>query len=341
MARFAIHCALTLLLSGVIGSAGSLCAADVSEEVLRKHGLTRLGERVWVLPLEIELRGKLLELPKRREQLIAAEKNLDGFVERNRRVWTESRPAATALAQSLARYSSAYPQRELIERQIKALAASASEPRKLGTRADVRTLVVELASVRCEMLAAIAWIRETVPSLVDRYRTLMEEAEVSQALSAMGEGQRLGPQRTYKADLTRLADFERLAATPWVPTFQQSGQTRLTALVEERAPVTFTWVADDDQPVVLTASAAAAAGLSVPADAVSQRIAATPDREVRAQRITIGYLRLGKCVVRGVRAYVLPPEAEDLGNRLGSAALAGHQVRLDPEQLRMWIDEER
>jgi hypothetical protein len=44
-------------------------------------------------------------------------------------------------------------------------------------------------------------------------------------------------------------------------------------------------------------------------------------------------------VLRGVPAYVLPPEAEDIGNRLGRTALIERRVRLEPERLRMWIDE--
>jgi hypothetical protein len=319
-----------------------LCANDATTETLQtKYGLTKLGERLWVLPQEIELRGKLAELPKRRERLIAVEKDLDGVVQKNQRSWDESRPAAAVLKQSLARLSSADPQRELLERQMQALEANTREPRKLGSRGDVRLLVIELASQRCEMLAAIVWIREAVPAIIDQYRTLSGDAELSGALRNAGEDQRLGPQRAYKADLRRLEDYEQLAATPWVPTFLQGGQTRLTLLLDERATATFTWTGDADQPVVLTASAAQAAALVVPVDAARETIQAAPNREVTAQRITIGYLRLGRCVLRGVRGYVLPPEAEDLGNRLGPSALAQHRVRMEPERLRMWIDEER
>jgi hypothetical protein len=318
-----------------------LSANDAAIEILQtKYGLARLGDRLWVLPQEIELRGKLAELPKRRERLIAVEKDLDGAIQNNQRAWDESRPAAAVLKQSLARLSSADPQRELFERQMKALEASALEPHKLGGRGDVRLLVIDLASQRCELLAALAWIRQAVPAIVDQYMTLSSDPDLMQALRSVGEDQRLGPQRTYKADLQRLGEYEKLAATPWVLTFQQGRHTRLTALVEERAAATFTWTGDDEGPVVLTTSTAQAIGLVVPDGAESEAIQAAPNREVTAKRITIGYLRLGRCVLRGVRAYVLPPEAEDLGNRLGRSALAGHRVRLEPQRLQMWIDDE-
>lgn len=321
--------------------AAPLAANDATTELLRlQYGLTRLSDNLWVLPQEIELRGKLAELPKRRERLISVEKDLDGLVQNNQRAWDESRPAAAALRQSLARFSSVDPQRELIERQMKALEAGAMEPRKLGGRKDVRSLVIDLASQRCELLAAVAWIREAVPALFDQYMTLSADAELGSALKRAGHDHRLGPQRSYKADLARLTDYERLAATPWVPTFEQAGQIRMTLLLEERAAATFTWISHEGQPVVLTASTAQAAGLVIPKDAVSETIPAAPKREVAARRITIGYFRLGRCVLRGVTAYVLPPEAEDVGNRLGREALAGHKVRLEPERLRMWIDDE-
>ncbi|MCI0357796.1 MAG: retroviral-like aspartic protease family protein [Planctomycetaceae bacterium] len=338
--RFVVWLLLALIVA-LVGGAAPLAANDAATEILQtKYGLAKLGDNLWVLPQEIELRGKLNELPKRRERLIAVEKDLDGVVQTNQQAWNESRPAAAVLKQSLARLSSADPQRELLERQLKALEASALEPRKLGSRGDVRLLVIDLASQRCELLAAIAWIRQAVPAIVDQYMTLSSDPDLAEALRRAGEGQRLGPQRTYKADLQQLGKYEKLAATPWVPTFQQGGHTRFTVLLDERAPATFTWTGDDEGPVVLTASTAQAIGLVLPDDAVREAVQAAPNRELAAARITIGYLRLGRCVLRGVRAYVLPPEGEDVGNRLGRSALAGHRVRLEPQRLRMWIDDE-
>jgi hypothetical protein len=303
-----------------------------------KYGLVRLGERWWVLPAEMELREKLAELPRRRERIVTAEKELESTIAGNLRTWQESRPAIAALEQTLAKLATGDPQRLPIERQMAGLAAAAVDPVKLGGRPDVRRRLAELAAERCELLAAAAWIRDTVPGLKTMYAKLATQPEVAAALQR-GEKQRLGPQRGYRADLTRLVEFEPLAATRWVPIFQQSGQPRLTALVNDRTPVTFTWSDETDQPVVLTASAAEAAGLSVPADAPREEIPVGSKRTVVARQVTLDDVRLGRCVLRGVPAYVLPPEAEDVGNRLGRRALLEHRVRLEPTKLRMWIDE--
>src|SRR5262245_21721156 len=93
-------CWLSIVI-GICAPTWPLIANDAAAEVLQsKYGLTRLGERLWVLPQEIELRGKLSELPKRRERLLAVEKDLDGAIQNNQRTWDESRPAAAVLKQS-------------------------------------------------------------------------------------------------------------------------------------------------------------------------------------------------------------------------------------------------
>jgi hypothetical protein len=264
---------------------------------------------------------------------------LESAVQANAKAWQESRPVVAALEQSLARLATGDPERLLIERQIAGLAAAATEPVRLGGKGEVRKRIVELSQERCELLADASWIRQAAAQLKSDYGRLAANSEINAALK-QSKRQRLGPQRGYQGDLDRLSDYEALAATRWVPIYQQSGHTRVTALVDDRSAVTFTWSDASDQPVVLTASAAEAIGLAPSPAGEGETILAAPGRTVAARPITLRYLRLGRCVVRNVPAYVLPPEAEDVGNRLGRTALVEHRVRMEPERLRMWIDEE-
>ena len=126
--------------------------------------------------------------------------------------------------------------------------------------------------------------------------------------------------------------------TKWLPIYQQSGQTRVTAIVNERSPLTFTWSEASNQQTVLTAGAMDALGLHVPADAAQKTLKFGKSRTIAVRQITLETLRLGRCVVKSVVAHVLPPEGEDLGSRFGRTALAEHSVRLEPELLRMTID---
>jgi hypothetical protein len=302
-----------------------------------QHGLVRLGERWWVLPAEMELREKLAELSRRRERIVTVEKELDVAIAANLKSWQETRPAIAALEQALAKLSTGDPARLTTERQIAGLASTAIDPVKLAGRSDVCRRLVELSSERCGLLADAAWIRATAAELPAKYADLAKRPEIAPALQQDGK-RRLGPQRNYRADVGRLAEFEVLAATDWTPIFHQSGQTRITALVNEQSPVTFTWSEASDQPVLVTASTAEAIGLQVLADAPRETIA-IGKQSVVARKITLDYVRFGRCLLHGVTAYVLAPEAEDIGNRFGRTALVEHRVRLEPAKLRMWIDE--
>lgn len=327
---------LFLATGGLVACAGS---EDAPTLQVGEDQFVRLGERVWVLPDELELRQKLAELPRRRERIVALEKILDDAVQQNLQSWQQSRAAIATLQQAASRLATSDPQRAVLQQQIDDLNAAAIEPRRLGGRDDVRARIVELTSERAQVLIDGAWIRAALPALADRYAKLAADADASRMIREAGQDHRLGPQRSYRRDLLRLADDQRLAATAWVPIFQQSGQTRVSVLVDDRAVTTLTWSDASDQPLVLSASAAEAAAIAVPADAPREEIVAAPGRKLIAQKITLGYLRLGHCVLQGVPAYVLPPEAEDLGSRIGPAALVGHRVRMEPERLRMWLDE--
>jgi hypothetical protein len=138
--------------------------------------------------------------------------------------------------------------------------------------------------------------------------------------------------------LQRLGDAERLVLTRYCPIYLQAGHVRVTGLIEEQSPITFAWSDSSQQPTLITSSAAEAAGIQAPDGAASETISLSAGRSVEARRIVVPYIRLGACVLRDVSALLLPPEAEDWGNRIGRDALGDHSVKLEPERLRLWID---
>jgi hypothetical protein len=243
-----------------------------------------------------------------------------------------------ALKQSLAKLPASDPKRPALQQQIDALELAAPDPKRVGARGDVRERVVALASQRSALLIDLAWVRDALPALKDEYASLAEDQQVQQALRDAGLDQKLGPQRNYQADFNRLRDQERLAATRWNPIFWQGNVIRVPALVNETGVATFSWSEELPQAIVLTASAAEGLGIDVSPDAERETVAVPGQRKVNARRATASYLRLGECLLQGVPAWVLPPEAEDLGNWLGRTALGQHTVRLEPERLRLWID---
>jgi hypothetical protein len=330
------------VVAAILGGGPTTLQADeeAARAVLAQHGLARLGRRTWVVPEERKLREQYERLPRLRESIVTAERDLDAAIEANRERWNAAQPLVAAAKQSLAKLSPGDPQRAIVEQQIASLERGATRPALLGAQPGIRQQVIALSSTRNELLAGIASIRPIGATLETKYAELAGRAEVSVALRQLGDDQRLGPARNYAADLPRLVEFESLAATAWVPIYSLAGQTRVAALVGERTPVTFSWNDASDQPLVLTHSAAEAAGVTPDAGVPRETIEAAPGRKVAAQKVTIRQLRLGKLLLENVAGYVLAPDDEDLGNRLGGLTLAGHAVRLVPERLRMWIDAE-
>jgi hypothetical protein len=306
-------------------------------EVLARHNLTRL-DRVWVLPLELELRQELSELPKLREKLLAIEREIEQRIEQNRVAWQESQPALLGLKQVLGKLPTSDPQRPVIQKQIEVIEAAAPEPSRLAARSDVRAQVVEWNAHRSGLAAATARLRRELPDVGSRYTELAQDPGVQRALRKTGEGHRLGPQRSYQGDQEKLDDYERLVHTKWNPVYQQSGQWRVTGLIHERSPVTFSWSDASEQPTLITSTAAEAAEIHIPEGAPSESVSLSPGRSTTARRVNLPYLRFGACLLRDVSILVLPPEAEDWGCRIGRGALSEHAVKLEPERLRLWID---
>lgn len=331
IAWHAVSPALAMLVAGV-----AVAAEPTAEDLLIGRGLTRV-DRVWLLPQELTLRQTLTELPERRDRISALERELDARIEQQRVAWQESRATREAFQQALVKLRSDDPRRAAVMRQVEAL-ETIVQPAKLGGQPDVRTKIIAWTSERNDLTQAIVEIRQTLPQLLDRYAALLQHAEIVKALRQTGDQHRLGPQRGYQADVQKLGEYERLVFTAWVPMHWQAGLPRITGLVDDRAPLTFSLLETGEHPTLLTATAAEAAGIVVPPDARHESIAVPGFRQLTARKIELPYLRFGGCVLRNVTAYVLSPEAEDCGCRIGRQAFAEHSLKLEPERLRLWID---
>jgi hypothetical protein len=57
-----------------------------------------------------------------------------------------------------------------------------------------------------------------------------------------------------------------------------------------------------------------------------------------AQVVRIAQLRLGRNVIKNVEAYILPPEAADVGTRIGPNSLPGYQVRINSNRFQLTIE---
>jgi hypothetical protein len=206
----------------------------------------------------------------------------------------------------------------------------------LGEQTAVREKLIELTNRRHALWLSIMVIRRDATTMGETYDNVIRNPEVLAALKTLGGTHRLGPAKNYADDLKKLAEFENIVLTDWVPLFMQGGQQRVTAILNEATPVTFTWTPGSD-PTVLTAGMAESAGLKIADEAPTMAISLASGRSVKAKRVQIPYLRLGKHLLRETEAYVLPPEAEDFGARLGGDAFSDWSSEAQPARLRLLL----
>jgi len=330
--------AASLLPLGYYSYLRAATPATAAETLAQDYGLVRLNGNTWTSATEIRLRETLAELPKLKESIVVAERELDERIEQNRRDWQDTVPLRKTMQVALSKLSPGDPQRTALRQKLDELARASSDPMHLAGRSEVRAKLVNLVRDRSALTLALLGLRSALAEMQPGYADLAANAAVKQSLQRLGGQQRLGPLKNYEADLKRLGEYERLVFTQSLPIYEQSGQIRMTAIVNERFPLTFTWLDASEQPTVLTAGAFDTLGETLPADAPRKSLAFPAGRKQTAREIVLPYIRFGRCVLSGVTAFVLPAEGEDLGSRLGRAAFAEHRVRIEPERLRMTID---
>jgi hypothetical protein len=303
------------------------------ERLHKQFGLVRLSPRVWGLPLEAELKEKLAQLPALRESVVTAEKELDERSAANRRGWTEAAPALDALRQALGRLSPTDPKHIALAQQLATLESTVSEPSRLSLRGEVRARLVAFSRDRSLLQLALLWIRAQAPRLAEEYARLAKLEDVAEAFKQLGN-EKLGPLKNYGVEVKRLAEYDKLVFTDWLPVYQQAGQTRLSAIVNEQAPVTFTWSEESGSKLLLPASVLEPSGLNLPENSPRQAVQVA-DRTLTVRELSVPTLRLGRHVAKNLTAWVLPPEGEDLGSRLPRQALAGLRINIELDRLRL------
>jgi len=326
----------------------SAAGADVTPDrfLSQTKGLTRLGH-FWVCRTEVGLRRRLELLPKLEREVLARQQDLKQAIDHNAQRWRQLgmvEASIRKLEEAIRRTPGNGAARRKLEKDLqrqretfKRLRAQAIEPTRLGGNPQVAPVVVALINARQALAVSLFRIRQDVPALAEQYRVLKADADVSRALTQLGNPHRLGPARRYETVLKSLGRYEKLVFTEHVPVYRESDRLRVGLIVNERYPATFTW-RESSEPTIITASLAESAGIEVAADAPTARLTVGRNRQLIIRSTKIRYIRLGKYVFPDVSAYVLPPEGEDLGSQIGQAAMEGCRVVIRPEQLRLAVE---
>ena len=118
-----------------------------------------------------------------------------------------------------------------------------------------------------------------------------------------------------------------------MPIFEQSGRIRFSGIVNDRAPLTFTWT-QDSQAVLIPARLVRTAQIDVRNARQRQRRLAD-GRQVTVTDARLATLRFGKLVLRDVQVELLPPEAEDVGALISRSAFRDAAAEVQPAALRL------
>jgi hypothetical protein len=294
------------------------------------------GGTVWLSSIERRVRDNLNILDDARRDVLHSQRLLDARIRANFAAWISSRRQIAALRDALASSDTSETDKRKIRQQIASWESQAVQPDRLGAEPDVRALVIQLVNHRNRLTLAVLTLRRLIPEIAAGYERLAADARVQAALRQLGPEHRLGPlSENYVSHLRRLPEYERIVCTDWVPIYLHSGQVRVDLIVNEQTPVTFSWLSSNE-PLLLTDGVAESVGVDRnAADAVSIHLES--GRTQPAQPATLASVRLGRHVLHEVPAYVLPPEAEDAGARIGVDAWSDYEVAVQLDRLRLIV----
>lgn len=316
-----------------------------AEDVLHSHGLQRLGGN-WCLAEEADLRDRLIGLDRFEQRLVGAQRAVDDLVGENEacharliqfeQLEKNTRAAAAATKQGTA-------QRIQLDAQAKEAAAAVEQLRRLyvrpeqfGLSAPLKPALNDLIIVRTDLMVRLLPMREAMDHLTQRYHELHDETAVTAALASLTPKQSLGLSHSLLDGWKIVDKLQPMVFSDSVPVSRDGPIYRVTAIVNERQPLTFSFVGTGE-PTLIPQNLAEAAGLIVDAKATQIKLRVAKDRDELAWRMKVPQLRFGRLVLRNVDAYILAPEAADIGARIGAGAFAGYRVQLDTDRWQLTV----
>ena len=206
----------------------------------------------------------------------------------------------------------------------------------LGEQTPLQQAMIELASARTAVQLTVLAIKRDAPEIESDYLALQTDSRLQAAIKQVNSNARLGPARNYQRELARVDAIGAGAFRQEIPGYLESGQFRVSGILNESQPVTFNFHTKDG-PLLLAASVVQRLGLADKDITESPREIVVAGRRVMARPVKLASLRLGLVVVNDVPALVLPPEAEDLGSQISPAALPGYQTNFQLRRMAVAI----
>ncbi|HEV2969949.1 MAG TPA: retropepsin-like aspartic protease [Pirellulales bacterium] len=317
------------------------------EAVLQEHGLSKVG-KLWILPEEQELRDRLATLERFEKRHREARASVEQLLDANEATFarlSKLEESAEKTRELAAAAKAGTAQRKQLDAEQKNADAAVEQlrkvyipPEKLGMGPPLKTALMDLVNARTDATLKLLAYRDTPDDLPQRYERLGKDPAIAAALAALPTPGQLGPLKGLK-DTWRLfvdkLDSNLLGNT--LPIYREGRAIRLTAIVDDRRPLTFTF-GNAGESTVIAQNLAETAGLAVGPDARKVKYHIAEGRDVMAQIAKIAQLRIGRRVWKNVEFYILPPEAADVGARISPNSLPGYHLTINPSRFQLTIE---
>jgi len=323
------------LLLVTLGMCGIARAQEQSPAaLLNARGLSASGS-VWISAAEARLRKQIESLESLQKRCQQTAQRVEILLQQNEMIRARlvQLEAAQKTSPGTALQPPAGSSAKTAESGSKASAPAVLDSRMpdvtgLGELSPLQVALVEAVNARNTLAIAVLRLQKQSGELERQYARLRAEPDVARAIAVSGAGQRLGPIKDYQQILLAA---EKWYATARVPIYMESGRQRVSAILNEQTPATFSY-ADERQPTLITASLGQTLGVS-PAEGATPQTYQAGNRKLDVRPVKLPSLRIGKFVIRETPALLLPPEAEDLGSQLSASALRAYRVRIDPHRM--------
>jgi hypothetical protein len=351
---------ITLTVCAAIGlAAGELHAQETNtkcipawktraeaETYLREvAGLYEYGDR-WSAEEDRRLARLLTQTKKARAELETVQRSLEAAILNNRRVWQQRTLLAKHLEDLIRIRSNTAVATTETYTAIKRLQYRLSEPplstavtpKQIGELPQINRQARAGAAARARGVLLCLQLDQELAAVVGRYDELATDAAAQAAAAFVGgrratEGSSLiAPRRPLKLVAREIEVLTAFLMTDEQSYYLAAGVPRTVVIVAEQYPLTVTL--RKEEPHWITASAAERIGLTEDRGA-ARAVFSRGERKITVRRATLTNVRVGRFLSPRMQVWVLPPEAEDLGNSLALSAIGSRPGVLDPEQLRL------
>lgn len=337
---------LTGLLLALAALHVAVAVEPSADDLLRARGLQQIGH-AWCLPEDAELRRQLTGLERFETHLVAAQQSVDQLIGQNelyRRQMLQFEQLEKDARGLSGTMKAGSPQRIKLDAQAKEAGAAAEQcrrqyirPEQLGLSPPLKPALADWINIRTETMLRLLPLLSAMDRLTQSYDSLRHDTEVTAAMAAIGPQESLGRMKNLRESWKIVDKLQAMVFSDSMPIAHDGKFYRIAAIVNERQPLTFSYMGTGQQETLIPQNLAEAAGLVVDVRAPKVKVRLAAGRDGMVWPVKAEQLRFGRHVLHNAEVYILAPEDADIGARIGAQAFSRYRVELDVDRLQFVV----